>query len=511
MVREPTPEGPPKEIYPDWSNLMTDRDYPSYEINHEEVKKAVQLFWWCNHYDDWGWFEFEPFFKLAKNVITIWTRWHFGEVSDRLRPDLSNWREVLKTAKEWRMDVEQVPMLQYKDTLEDFMLIYDRLSRWRQMPLERKIALADSIIYGEHVSGKLLRIDVEGLRERFDDRYLNDIRRYRSEDFPHQTGSKSPFTKGERRIAVERYLDGESSYSIAEDYKVTARTILNWVEDFGYETRGKSTGTNEYSEEFKEKIVDEYMSGKSSAELEEEYNISHGTIIRWIRESEYEVRHSYSREFKDKIVDKYVFEGKTSKELSERYDVGRQTVTEWVKQAGYDPQKKYHLRPLLNDYFNEGLEIKELADKYGMTPNGIKKHIADFSRGELDIGLKENSRNYEEEYSGRRSIKKAIEDTEDDLYMRNSTIKDLRKRDRSKIRDYWLRMDTKMAEKYILEEVLAWFSTLDQKTMSKKKLRENLDSIKDRCINEFYFQRGIEKYNYNFHNPVEEIVDYINL
>lgn len=87
--------------------------------------------------------------------------------------------------------------------------------------------------------------------------------------------------------AINEYLRGEgTTYTISSKYGVTRSSFRGWLRKY------KSIGSNgfnlkhnnNYTEEFKLKVVKSYLSGEGSyPELAIKYKIpSHGTIFRWV-------------------------------------------------------------------------------------------------------------------------------------------------------------------------------------------------------------------------------------
>jgi len=62
----PSTEPAPKDIYDiEWNNFPRDKS---------EVRKVIQLFWWCSETDNWEWFPFEEFVeKKKKSCCVIWS------------------------------------------------------------------------------------------------------------------------------------------------------------------------------------------------------------------------------------------------------------------------------------------------------------------------------------------------------------------------------------------------------------------------------------------------------
>ena len=100
---------------------------------------------------------------------------------------------------------------------------------------------------------------------------------------------KSKIPPEEKIFAVEAYLCGKLGTAEAlQRYSINKSTWQNWI--ILYNARGSEglvpqSKNRKYSPEMKEKVVQEYISGKSSLrELCKKYSIScHGMVMTWIK------------------------------------------------------------------------------------------------------------------------------------------------------------------------------------------------------------------------------------
>lgn len=91
-----------------------------------------------------------------------------------------------------------------------------------------------------------------------------------------------------------------------------------------------------YPQEFKKKIIDLYVSGRSSKELFREYGIDPQTTLNWVVGSGNTVRPyhpRYSEEFKNKIVS-LCASGAPILKLKKEYNVTVPTIYAWAKKSG---------------------------------------------------------------------------------------------------------------------------------------------------------------------------------
>ena len=104
-------------------------------------------------------------------------------------------------------------------------------------------------------------------------------------------GRKSKYSKEFKIDVCKRYLNGEgSSDSLGKEYGFDGSYIRDWVKKYrvlGDDSFEHNNHANhQYTKEFKEKVVVEYLSGeKSYRALAIKYKISsHSVIIKWVRD-----------------------------------------------------------------------------------------------------------------------------------------------------------------------------------------------------------------------------------
>jgi transposase len=100
-------------------------------------------------------------------------------------------------------------------------------------------------------------------------------------------GRKPKVSKEEKVQACENYLAGRgSTYSIAKELNTHHEVIRGWCLKYkihGPDAFDVSTRNNSYSKAFKLSVIDEYLSGMiSTHDLASKYNISSGTVSKWI-------------------------------------------------------------------------------------------------------------------------------------------------------------------------------------------------------------------------------------
>lgn len=101
--------------------------------------------------------------------------------------------------------------------------------------------------------------------------------------------SKSKYSTEFKIKISEEYLAGEkSSTQIANEYNLSDVTVLRWAkkyEKYGSEVFIQRKGNKEYTKEFKEKCVKEYLNNEYSLDdIVLEYGISSNTVLlKWIK------------------------------------------------------------------------------------------------------------------------------------------------------------------------------------------------------------------------------------
>jgi len=118
-----------------------------------------------------------------------------------------------------------------------------------------------------------------------------------------------------------------------------------------------------YTKEFKEKLVKEYLEGKSTFQLQQEYEVDNSTIGKWIKKSGNEVRCMSDavslpfKEKKEKAIELYKKIGNAS-EVGRIVGVNHVSVCQWVREIGLDPSP---VRYEINENFFEKINTEKKA------------------------------------------------------------------------------------------------------------------------------------------------------
>lgn len=172
---------------------------------------------------------------------------------------------------------------------------------------------------------------------------------------------KSKYSYEKKIQACEDYFNGRRSASqIANDFgfKKLPGSIQRWFNSYrerGSDSLLPKTKNSTYKKEFKQRVVEEYMDGKGSAEfLAAKYNIPAPVLYRWIlrynsdmelkdytpKQEVYmaEAKRKTMKEERIEIVEYCVKHNRDYKGTAEKYDVSYSQVYSWVKK--YDIQGK---------------------------------------------------------------------------------------------------------------------------------------------------------------------------
>jgi transposase-like protein len=244
-------------------------------------------------------------------------------------------------------------------------------------------------------------------------------------------GRKAKYSKELKIEIVKRYLKGESTSALANEYALLKRgplTIRDWVhkyEALGEKAFEHSNQNKSYSREFKLHVISDYLSGVDSLEgLANKYKISSPEIVRkWI------IKYNEGIEIKDydpkgdvytmnsrrttleerlEIVNYVLANNNDYKGAADKYSVPYANVYNWVKKynkSGEDGLSDSRGRPSskepkheLTDLEKKDVEIEKLKrelERSKMVIEVLKKNIEIQERMERDsrlLGKKTNTK-----------------------------------------------------------------------------------------------------------------------
>ena len=244
-------------------------------------------------------------------------------------------------------------------------------------------------------------------------------------------GRKAKYSKELKLEIVKRYLKGESSHTLANEYKLPKRApvkIRMWAhkyEIYGEQAFDHSKHNKAYSKELKQQVVNEYLAGgTSTTELSNKYNISTDEIVRqWV------IKYNKGIEIRDydpkgdvytmksrkttfeerlEIVNYVLSHDNDYKGAADKYSVPYANVYNWVKkynESGEDGLSDSRGRPSskepkheLSDIEKKDIEIEKLKkelERSKMVIEVLKKNIEIQERMERDsrlLGRKTNTK-----------------------------------------------------------------------------------------------------------------------
>lgn len=189
-------------------------------------------------------------------------------------------------------------------------------------------------------------------------------------------GRKSKHLEEEKIAAVKKYEQGISPSRIALEYGVSVRTLRTWVTLYlalGSEAFKEKKCNGSYTKEFKEEVIQAYLSGEGSYRtLSIEYGIgSESVLFNWVRkyndnietqdynpaQGTYMIK-SRKTDISERqeIVEYYLNNSKTYTETANHFNVSYTQVYNWVK--------KYKTLGIdgLEDRRGKNKEVEELSD-----------------------------------------------------------------------------------------------------------------------------------------------------
>ena len=130
-----------------------------------------------------------------------------------------------------------------------------------------------------------------------------------------------PLSREDKREDARRlYLKGRKPESIAKLFKVSLRTVYNWIGDLKQEEKLEK-------EKLKQRALELYREGYTQEEIAEELGVSQKTISNWL--ASLEKIEEFQNLLKQKALELYR-EGYTQEEIAKELGVSRQTISYWI-------------------------------------------------------------------------------------------------------------------------------------------------------------------------------------
>lgn len=172
-----------------------------------------------------------------------------------------------------------------------------------------------------------------------------------------------------RKVVEECKADDVTINQLASKYGISRYAISNWRKQYDVDSC-EAQYKKPYSEAFKCKILDEYEEGELSIpQLADKHGVNRRTIQDWRKKrinpaSSKAQNEPYSEEIKRKVVD-YYFAGATFKAIYEKYGINNKAVSKWVEEYGV-----HKAREELGKKPNEPMTL--LEEKWGITKANMK-------------------------------------------------------------------------------------------------------------------------------------------
>jgi transposase-like protein len=192
----------------------------------------------------------------------------------------------------------------------------------------------------------------------------------------------SKYTSEFKQKIVELYKSGTSSTILHDEYGVTDSTIVRWVKD-----AGQPLQQPQYSLEFKRKMADLYATGVSTDKIRKEYGLHPTTVLNWVKEFGGKTRNAldchYSPEFRQKMVELYI-SGCTSTKIHEEFGVTASIVLGWAKAAGKTvrnhpwTRRSVEFKKNVVDLYLSGIPSPQLGKQFGVADKSVRNWVEQF-------------------------------------------------------------------------------------------------------------------------------------
>jgi len=107
-------------------------------------------------------------------------------------------------------------------------------------------------------------------------------------------GQAERFDENTWLVIVAKYRDlGHSLYDLAAEYQSCNTTISTGLKSHGVIIRTSSEAARLYTDEQKDRVIENYMEGSTSDVAGSFSNISPSTVLRWLKERGYRARHQH--------------------------------------------------------------------------------------------------------------------------------------------------------------------------------------------------------------------------
>ena len=244
--------------------------------------------------------------------------------------------------------------------------------------------------YTDEFKDRVVKEYLEGatgpeLAERYDISLTSVYRWLNERGITERHKDVKPYSEDFKDKVVQDYLAGKTVSDITEEYGIWPRSIYNWLEEKGIDDRRIPTTIKKYSEEFKDKVVQEYLDGSNGPELAKKYDLHAAQIYTWLDKKgitkRYKHSKMYTQEFVDQVTSDYV-SGKSYEEIIQEYGITSKTLYDWLDNKGI-PR---HNVKMTNTYTEEerdeivqeyldGVSVLEIEERYGVSRGSVYRWL----------------------------------------------------------------------------------------------------------------------------------------
>lgn len=149
-----------------------------------------------------------------------------------------------------------------------------------------------------------------------------------------------------------------------------------------------------YSQEFKQKVINEYINGTTVLELSNKYDIAQITIYYWLRKNNIKMQRKYkhnilSIDLINQIKDLYINKQLSIYNISKKLNISISSITSLlIKQNIYKPKKcirysQEFKQQIINEYINTNISINQLTKKYNINYTTLCRWVSNNEQAKI--------------------------------------------------------------------------------------------------------------------------------
>jgi len=192
-----------------------------------------------------------------------------------------------------------------------------------------------------------------------------------------------------KELLREKYWCDEQQMSeIADDFGCSYHTVLNWMQRFGIERRGKNGSQKSAKYKQEDYLREMYISkDKSTADIADELSVANSTIAYWLRKKNIKkdvVSRGRGSKYRDKnyLQRKYVQEGLSLSEIADDCGTCTENVRRWAHKHDLNVKGVKSKHP---NYFTRKNGYEVVRDYFDGDIVEVRIHrLVAIANGELD-------------------------------------------------------------------------------------------------------------------------------